>query len=169
MTTTDMLCMYIHTMEPTTPRVFRPDEARAKKQACLCSKLRRAARLVTQYYDEQVRLSGLAMAQFGLLGSLAAMRETTQAQLAEAMNLDSTTLTRTLAPLIARGWVEKAQLGKDRRERLLRITPLGLQQLRQAGTHWETAQQHMRQVLGEADWEQLHAILTRVIQAVQQK
>lgn len=142
--------------------------ASSPRKPCLCSKLRRAARLVAQLYDEEVRSSGLAMSQLGLLGTLASSGELTQGQLAERLNLDSTTLTRTLAPLTAKGWIEKGRFGEDLRERQLRVTPLGLEQLRGSAPLWERAQRRMRQSLGEADWEQIQRLLSRVIEVAQQ-
>lgn len=136
----------------------------SKRESCLCSKLRRASRLVGQLYDEEVRPGGMAMAQFGLLGTLASSGELTQGVLADKLNLDSTTLTRTLAPLIGKGWIEKTQGGEDLRERRLRVTRLGLEQLRGCLPQWERAQRRMRQSLGDADWEQLQRLLSRVIQ-----
>src|SRR5579862_6558389 len=82
---------------------------------CACANLRRADRVVTQFYDAVLRPIGLRATQFTLLQALAAAPEISQKQLAELLEIDSTTLTRTLAPLRRKGWLH-AETGADRRE-----------------------------------------------------
>jgi DNA-binding MarR family transcriptional regulator len=130
---------------------------------CLCLQIRRAARLVTQLYDQEVRQSGLSMAQFGLLAGLLQMGDSTQSELAERMTLDPTTLTRNVAPLIRRGLVKKVRGGVDRRERRLELTPEGRAQLRAAAEHWRRAQDKVRETLGGTAWRDLHGLLDRVL------
>lgn len=76
---------------------------------CACANLRRAARAVTQLYDQELRGSGLKSTQFTPLEALAEIPGTTQGGLGDLLALDSTTLTRTLRPLIRRGWVRGAR------------------------------------------------------------
>jgi DNA-binding MarR family transcriptional regulator len=54
--------------------------------------------VVTQFYDAVLRPSGLRVTQFTLLQALHHAPEISQKQLAELLAIDSTTLTRTLAP-----------------------------------------------------------------------
>ena len=140
----------------------RPDAERCG-EGCLCLQIRRAARLVTQLYDEEVRQSGLSMAQFSLLAGLRRMGDTTQRELAEQMTLDPTTLTRNVAPLIRRGYVRKVQRGADRRERRLELTAEGAAQLRAAGRHWQRAQDRVRRTLGPRAWSDLHRLLGQML------
>ena len=79
---------------------------------CACANLRRAARAVTQLYDEELRGSGLKSTQFTLMQVLSEVAGTTQGGLGDFLALDSTTLTRTLRPLIRRGWV-RGKPGRD--------------------------------------------------------
>ena len=55
--------------------------------------------MVTRYYDAVLRPSGLQVTQFTLLQALHYASKISQKQLAELLEIDSTTLTRTLAPL----------------------------------------------------------------------
>jgi len=130
---------------------------------CLCLQIRRAARLVTQLYDEEVRRSGLSMAQFGLLAGLHQLGEATQRDLAEKLTLDPTTLTRNVAPLIRRGLIRKAQRDTDRRERRLQLTPQGLAELKAASLYWRRAQDSVRRTLGTGAWTRLHGLLDTVL------
>ena len=159
--------MYIHPFMPAETVGERP-KARPGllPLPCACANLRRAARAVTQLYAEEFQPIGLEPTQFTSLMVLEAWGELTQRQLAERLAIDSTTLTRTLAPLLRRGWIQ-ARPGTDRRERRLRLTPAGRRQLGRARPYWERAQGRLRQVLGEEVWGQLQAGLVEVTRAVQ--
>ena len=62
---------------------------------CGCANLRRAARAVSQVYDEALWPAGLTISQFTLLQVLLRAGEITQSVLGRILVLDSTTLTRT--------------------------------------------------------------------------
>ena len=134
---------------------------------CACANMRRATRVVTQLYEQALRPTGLRATQLALLQALAARGGISQGRLGELLAIDSTTLTRTLRPLHARGWIE-IKPGADRRERCLRLTPAGRRQLDRARPHWERAQKRLRRVLGDSDWNRLQAVLLQVTRAAQQ-
>ena len=69
--------------------------------------------------------------QFGLLTGLATVGEANQKTLSAGFTMDSTTLTRTLALLRRQGWIS-VKRGKDRRERVFRLTEAGKRQLAMA-------------------------------------
>ena len=84
---------------------------------CACANLRRASRAVTQLYDEALRGSGLRITQFTLLQFLAQLQKpVTQGALGTQLALDSTTLSRTLKPLVRARWI-RTSTGSDGRER----------------------------------------------------
>ena len=121
---------------------------------CACASLRRAARAVTQLYDEAFRASGLRATQFTLLQVLDRKGEMTQGELGDLLAIDSTTLTRTLGPLSSQGLL-RARPGKDRRERIWSITPAGKRRLAGLMPAWEGAQKRLRDQLGESHWSHL--------------
>jgi len=94
---------------------------------CLCASFRRAARALTQLYDEALRPHGLRATQFTILQALSLTGEISQGNLGDLLVLDSTTLTRTLRLMRAQGWVEERR-GKDRRERRLQLSAAGRRQ-----------------------------------------
>src|SRR5262245_11521904 len=121
----------------------------ARKQpplSCACASLRRAARAVTQLYDEELRPTGLRTTQFTLLGALGTLGEVGHGRLGEFMALDSTTLSRTLKLLETAGWIASVP-GEDRRERYWRLTPAGREKLQSARTYWDRAQARLRKKL----------------------
>ena len=83
---------------------------------CACFNLRKAARAVTQLYDDALRPAGILATQLPLLIATGRLERVTISQLAEAMVMDRTTLTRNLRPLERDGLV-RTKPGKDRRVR----------------------------------------------------
>ncbi|MFZ3367006.1 MAG: MarR family winged helix-turn-helix transcriptional regulator, partial [Candidatus Sulfotelmatobacter sp.] len=106
--------------------------------------MRRAARVVTQLYDDALRPSGLRATQFTLLQSLTLAPETSQKDLAGLLGIDSTTLTRTLSLLRRKGWL-RAETGADRRELRLTLTPAGQREYQRVLPYWQSAQKRLRQ------------------------
>ncbi len=126
---------------------------------CMCASLRRAARAVTQRYDEALRPAGIRLTQFTLLQMLSLSGPLTQGALGEQLAMDSTTLSRTLQPVEKAGWI-RSRPGSDRRERYVEVTKAGLKTLSRVTPAWEAAQQELRQRLGEGKWAALGPMLT---------
>jgi DNA-binding MarR family transcriptional regulator len=116
---------------------------------------------VTALYDAELRATGFRTTQFTLLQVLRLVGEVTQGRLGEMLALDSTTLTRSLAPLIRKGLIA-TRPGDDRRERLLQLTPKGAIENRRLTRHWERAQRRLRRGLGPRDWGRLQGLLDRL-------
>jgi DNA-binding MarR family transcriptional regulator len=132
---------------------------------CACASLRRAARVVTQFYDDALRPSGLRATQFTLLQALHLAPGISQKDLARLLGIDSTTLTRTLALLRRRSWL-RAEAGTDRREFRLVLTPAGQREYRRVIPYWRSAQTRLRQALGAANWKQVMNAAVRTVAAV---
>jgi DNA-binding MarR family transcriptional regulator len=124
----------------------------------LCANVRRAARALTQRYDEALRPLGLTITQFTILQALSFAGEITQGRLGEIMAMDSTTLTRTLAVMNRQGWIGK-HYGTDRRERLLRLTRAGEAELNRAVPYWQSTQEALRVGLGKQRWDELTKLI----------
>ncbi len=121
---------------------------------CACANLLRATRLVARLYDDALRPAGLRATQFTLLQSLHLAPRISQKDLARLLGIDSTTLTRTLSPLRRKGWL-RATTGADRRELRLVLTPTGRREYKRVLPYWQSAQNHLRRALGEANWNDL--------------
>lgn len=131
---------------------------------CACQSLRRLTRLVTRIYDQELRKADIEITQFGLLTALAALGEANQKTLSAGFAMDSTTLTRTLALLRRERWIS-IKRGKDRRERVLRLTEAGKGRLAMAQPHWQEAERRLRQTLGEKNWKQMQSTVSEVTAA----
>jgi DNA-binding MarR family transcriptional regulator len=135
-------------------RNFQGKQKPAVRLPCTCANLRRADRVVTRYYDAMLRPSGLNVTQFTLLQALNEASEISQKQLAGLLEIDSTTLTRTLAPLRLKGWL-RSETGADRRELRLSLTAAGKREYKRALPNWRSAQKGLEQALGKETWNHL--------------
>src|SRR5512146_857175 len=128
---------------------------------CQCASLRRAARALTQLYDQALRPTGLRATQFTVLQALELAGEVTQGELGEILAMDSTTLTRTLAIMVRRGWIA-VRPGEDRRERRLRLSPAGQHQLKRGLEQWEKVQRRLQRRLSSNRWQSLLKLTNQV-------
>ncbi len=135
---------------------------------CLCAGTRHAARLLTRYYEEELRPANLTPAQFELLSTLAARPVWSQSDLAEFLDLDQTTLSRNLKILIERKWVKRSASVKDQRQACYSLAAEGRKAWQAALPHWERAQAAMQQNLG-ADWQVVWSALERLTSAISEK
>ena len=129
--------------------------------ACACGRLRRATRALTQLYDDLMAPSGLRVTQFSLLRTLARTRTSRVSDLAQALLLDRTALSRTLDPLLERKLVTVAH-GRDARTREVSLTASGERALRTATPHWKRAQERVADKLGATKLETLIGMLGEI-------
>jgi DNA-binding MarR family transcriptional regulator len=128
---------------------------------CMCASFRRAARALTQVYDDALRPQGLRVTQFTILQALSLTGEISQGDLGDLLALDSTTLTRTLRMMRAHGWIEE-RLGKDRRERWLQPSAAGRRQFKRASVPWQELQTRLRSRVGSASWNEWLGAATEI-------
>jgi DNA-binding MarR family transcriptional regulator len=128
---------------------------------CACQNLRRLTRIVTRIYDQELRKADIEITQFGLLTALGIVGEANQKTLSAGFAMDSTTLTRTLDLLRKQGWIH-VRPGKDRRERVFRLTEAGKRQIAAAQPHWEMAERRLRNTLGPSGWKQMRTTVAQV-------
>ena len=134
----------------------------------MSANLRRAARVVNQLYEDEFRPSGLRASQFTLLQALNLAPGISQKRLAQLLEFDSTTLTRTLALLRQRGWL-RSEAGTDRRELRLSLTAAGVKEYKRVVPYWQSAQRRLRKELGESNWNQIGRATMRVAEVATSK
>lgn len=103
---------------------------------CLCLHVQRAARALARLFDDALRPVGLTNGQFSLLMSLNRPEPPPMGPVAALLAMDQTTLTAALKPLQRNGWVEVIQNPRDKRGRLLKLTPEGKVVLAKALPIW---------------------------------
>ena len=106
------------------------------RDTCLCLHVQRAARALARRFDEALRPVGLTNGQFSLLMSLNRPEPAGLGGVANLLAMDRTTLTAALKPLERRGLLTVAADPKDRRARLLSLTPDGRAVLARALPIW---------------------------------
>src|SRR6185295_10964787 len=119
---------------------------------------RRLMRRLSSHYDARLRAVGLKTTQYSLLSRVVWLGPVRPVDLAEAMGVDASTLTRNLKPLIAAGWVT-LDAGPDARSRLVSATDAGRQKRTEARAHWHEAQTALNDQLGAERVVALHALL----------
>jgi len=140
----------------------RPDPARPEVRGCTCNRLRRLTRRVTALYDHALAPCGLRVTQFSLLSNLLVLQTPALSVLAEAMDMERTTLTRNLRPLITAGWVT-VQPGASARRREARLTPIGRAKWEQGKSLWRLGQNALNASLGEAEVARLHQMVDQCL------
>ena len=132
---------------------------------CMSATLRRASRVLTQFYDEGLRPVGLRATQFTVLQALSLAGEVSQRDLGQLLAMDSTTLTRTLEILGGHGWIAKRR-GQDRREWRMRLSKSGEAQLKRTLPYWQKVQGRLRAQLGNELSDSLLKLTDKVTNAV---
>lgn len=132
---------------------------------CFCANLRRAARLVSQLYENEPEWPNMSIAQFSLLQAIARREALTHASLGSLLGLDQTTVSRSLATLGRLRWVRMAP-GDDRRERRVTLTSTGKLQLRRAERAWRRAQARLRRQYRADKWNKMLRALTALAAAI---
>ena len=147
-------------MKPTKSSPKSPDFI----LPCACANIRRAARAVTRLYDQELSGAGLEATQFTIVMALSRTGEISQGTLGASLGLDSTTLSRSLRPLLREGWIE-SRPGDDRREKRLDLTPEGHRKYKELLPKWERAQERLRQAMTGESWDRMHQTLADVSNA----
>ena len=113
---------------------------------CTCGRLRRLARRMTSFYEIYMRKVGLKLSQYSVLVNLSGKQQTLL-HLAARLDMDRTTLTRSLKPMVDKGWVTEVA-GGDARRRLLVLTEAGYAFRQRAQAQWREAQLALEARLG---------------------
>ena len=130
---------------------------------CTCFKLRRLTRRVTAVYDRALSAAGMRVTQYSVLSHLRGLRNAPISQLAQMLDMDRTTLTRNLKPLLEAGWVAVAPSTGDARIRLVHITRSGDAQWQSARIYWRQAQEEVNATIGPANLADLHQMLDNYV------
>jgi DNA-binding MarR family transcriptional regulator len=129
---------------------------------CTSLKLRQLNRRVSQHYDRIVGATGLKTSQYSLLSHVVKLGPVRPGELAGHMEMDASTLTRNLQPLVAQGWVGVGP-GDDGRSRFVTVTDAGRDKRAEAQREWKRAQLALNIRLGVATVAQLHELLDQCL------
>jgi DNA-binding MarR family transcriptional regulator len=128
---------------------------------CNATALRKAARRLTQLYDDAFAACGLRATQYAILSELGRRGEgpPTMGELAHALVLDRSALGHALRPLERDGLIALDADDDDARRRHVVLTRAGQAKLRAARARWELAQAHFEARFGAERARELRSML----------
>lgn len=127
---------------------------------CHCMSLRKAARRISNFYDEMLTPAGVRATQYSILAVLHRLGGASINDLAHRLDLDRTTTGKNLRPLTVAGLIKVAPSPTDGRSRVVQLTPRGLATLEAARPLWRRAQQHFERANGAALSRELRQTLS---------
>lgn len=125
---------------------------------CTNFKLRSLGRVVSRHYDGVLASCGLKTSQYSLLSHVIRLGPLRPVDLARAMSVEASTLTRNLKPLLLAGYLTQSD-GVDARSRLITITDTGCAKRVEAQRLWRAAQRELNRILGVERVLALHRLL----------
>ena len=143
--------------------VNQPEPVVPDVSPCTCAMLRRTARRVTRLYDQALRPTGLRLNQYAVLANIARDGGLSITKLAKRLEMERTTLTRNLRPLVHAGLVLVAT-GSDRRQRSVGLTQAGRSIYQQAYPLWQEVERKLRIEIGEDESERLRRLLDATLE-----
>jgi DNA-binding MarR family transcriptional regulator len=129
---------------------------------CNVTALRKAARHVSQLYDEMLAPSGLRATQRAILIYIARGGSPTMGELAAALVLDRTALNHNLKPLDRDGLVAITVDQNDRRSKRVQLTKRGEARLAESLSAWKRAQERFEAAFGTKEAADLRKTLELV-------
>jgi len=136
------------------------DRYRRAVAACAVMNLRQASRVVTAFFDDALRPSGLRATQLNILMAIEVGAPPTITGLAEVLAMDRTTMTRNLALLRGQGLIARDEVA---------LTTKGRRAAARAMPYWEGAQALVVEALGGARWSALLSELAATRAAVRSR
>ena len=119
------------------------------------------SRLITAVYDEALSEVGLKVSQFSVLNAIANREKTRPAELAKALEMDDSTLSRNVERMCAKGWLRLEAGAGDRRTHRIAITPKGMGLLRKGYPAWQNAQNQVIRQLGSDGVSALRSVIKK--------
>lgn len=129
---------------------------------CYCLASRRSARYITRLYESHFEPTGITSSQFSILSLLQHEPALTVSELSKAMEMERTTMVRTLKPLKSLGYIEE---GADRQGRAvtLNLSASGAAKIEQAEPYWKAAQLAFEESVGLDEATRLRGMMLTVI------
>jgi DNA-binding MarR family transcriptional regulator len=119
-------------------------------QNCVCSNLRSVTRVMTRFFDAEVRRMSVRPTQTPILGALQ-VKNWGMAELSEWLGMERTTLVRNLRPLEREGLIQANGGGRGGHVELM-ITEKGRKKLAKMLPAWRAAQDKVVGILGKEKW-----------------
>ncbi len=127
---------------------LKPDDLQDMVSGCLMNRARLVSRHLTGIYEDELRTLGLRGSQLNVLAAIAYMGPVRRSDLAKAIVIDISTLTRNLRVMESNDWIAPVADRSDGRGAPIAITKAGKDLLARAMPLWRTAQRRASESLG---------------------
>lgn len=125
--------------------------------------IRRAHQISVALFADGTAAFDVTPVQFAILSVLAREPEIDQITLAQHVAFDAATIGSVVGRLMAKGWVHREPAVRDRRRKLLQLTPQGLAALQGMTANVEEVQSRIVEGLNGAERTQFLALLAKLI------
>jgi DNA-binding MarR family transcriptional regulator len=115
--------------------------------SCIATRIRQLSRIITRAYDDALRPHGITSSQFTLLSQLAQQDGITAVEIGFTLDIEKSTLSRSLKRLLALGLIVMDPPA-GRRGRGLHLTPKGQVVTKEAYPIWQRIQYKAVRVMG---------------------
>jgi DNA-binding MarR family transcriptional regulator len=132
------------------------------REPCVCTALRAASRHITRMYDDALAPLSLTITGYSLLGKIDRMGAPSMNELAELAEMDRSTLSRNLKPLLDAELIAM-EPGADRRRKEFSLTAAGRKRLKLAYPRWREVQVRFKRTYGAAEAQALTDLLGRAL------
>lgn len=123
---------------------------------CVGARIRTVARAVSAIFDDAMRPFEVRFTQMNILVTAARIGDTRPADVCEILQLDHSTVSRSVVRLTERGWLEILP-DPDGRTSPFRVTAEGHALVRKVYPAWRRAQKEASELLGSSFVAELHA------------
>ena len=129
--------------------------------------IRRAQQIAVSIFAEQLSSADITPVQFAILNALLGSPGIDQVSLAKRVAFDPATSGSVIGRLEAKGWVVRQADPKDRRRKLLVVTPAGVQALGLVQADVARIQEKILSPLSPQEQHQFVQLLSRLVQGHQ--
>jgi len=143
--------------------VAQPMNQDLAPRPCVCTSIRKAARILARTYDAALAPGGMNVTQLAVMRAILRHPDEPLTRVAEDLAMDRTSLYRAIGPLRKRRWVALSD-GKDNRSRTASITRSGELALSRANPSWAETQSSVVDRFGHAEWQAFVAELHRLLE-----
>ena len=130
---------------------------------CLGLRVGRLHRLVTRCFEQALAPTGLTLPQLEILAALTVRGDATRPSwLAQFLAAERSTISRNLALMEQRGWIDVVERSASGRAMTVAVSRAGLDALHSAEDAWRAAQAHIEGALGDGSPVTLDLWLARL-------
>lgn len=125
--------------------------------------VRRAHQISVAIFSEETAAFGVTPVQFAILSVLQRAPGIDQITLAQRVAFDAATIGSVVTRLMTKGWVHRQAAERDRRRKLLRLTPAGDEALRGMSQHMAAVQARIVEGLNPAEQAQFAHLIAKLV------